>query len=156
MPHRKGLEDLILTKFRKDQTLYGVEIGCFKGELSKHLLNTFPNLYLTTIDPYLQWNHVLNNTINYQNRFQIMPFHSDVACNFLDKQFDFIFIDGDHSYEQCRRDIVNFLRYVKPNGIFSGHNYHKDENSAHPGVHLSVDEIFGDKVKLQPDFIWYV
>jgi predicted O-methyltransferase YrrM len=85
-----------------------------------------------------------------------MPLHSDMAANILQGQYDFIFIDGDHSYEQCRKDIVNYLRFVKPGGILSGHNYHKDPNSAHPGVHKSVDEIFGDKVKFVEDFTWYV
>lgn len=165
MPHRKGLEDLLGRYFKKDQNIQGVEIGILKGDLSHHLLSCFPNLYLTGIDPYVQWTEVIDNTKLFSNRYQLIPLHSDVASNLLCYQYDFIFIDGDHSCEQCRKDIVNYMRLVKPGGIFAGHNYHKGPcpengmasgNSSHPGVHQSVDEIFGDKVKLQPDFIWYV
>lgn len=156
MPHRKGLEDLLGRYFKKDQNLFGVEIGIFRGDLSHHLLSCFPNLYLTGIDPYVQWTEVIDNTKLFSNRYQIIPLHSDVASNLLCFQYDFIFIDGDHSYEQCRKDIVNYMRLVKPGGIIGGHNYHKSPNSAHPGVHESVDEILGERVKLEEDFIWYV
>lgn len=146
----------MLQYHKSDSNLFGVEIGLWQGEFSRELLNYFPNLNMISIDPYIQWEEVIQNTKNFNKRFSIMPFHSDIAANILQGQYDFIFIDGDHSYEQCRKDIVNYLRFVKPGGILSGHNYHKSPNSSHPGVDRSVDEIFGDKIKFAEDFTWYV
>jgi predicted O-methyltransferase YrrM len=156
MPHKEGFEGIINKKYGKDRIIHGIEIGLWHGNFSAHMMEKFPNLYLTSIDPYVQWHEVLENNKRFFNRFQVLPVASDCAVKLLDKKYDFIFIDGDHSYEQCRKDIVNYLGFLKPGGIFGGHNYHKAENSAHPGVHESVDEIFGDKVKLAKDFIWYV
>lgn len=47
----------------------------------------------------------------------------DTSDNFFKnnkKEFDVIFIDGLHIYEQCRKDIINSLKVLKKNGfIFS-------------------------------------
>lgn len=45
------------------------------------------------------------------------------AANYPDKSVDFVFIDGDHSYEGCKRDIEAWLPKVKDGGILSGHDY---------------------------------
>lgn len=34
-----------------------------------------------------------------------------------------LFIDGDHSYEGCKRDIVNWVPYLVPGGIIALHDY---------------------------------
>ena len=163
--HRQGLEGLLASRFNRDAEIYGIEIGCFKADLSCHLFSKFLNLQITTIDPYVQWSEVIEKTKEYSHRLQIIPLMSDVAHNLLSIKYDFIFIDGDHSYEQCKKDILNYQKLLKDGGLLAGHNYHKSpcrENgnssadSAHPGVHHAVDEIFGDRVKLAPDFIWYV
>lgn len=36
--------------------------------------------------------------------------------------FDFVFIDGLHTYEQVRRDVVNSLRFLEPGGIIAIHD----------------------------------
>lgn len=42
---------------------------------------------------------------------------------FQDKSVDFIFIDGDHSYEQVYKDIIIGLKKIKVNGWLGGHDY---------------------------------
>lgn len=39
---------------------------------------------------------------------------------------DFVFIDADHSYEGCRRDILAWLPRVRPGGIIAGHDYNPE------------------------------
>ena len=156
MPHKQGYIDLLLQHHKTDANIYGIEIGCWQGEFPKILLGTFPNMRIISIDPYVQWEEIIQNTKDFKQRFSLLAVHSDTAAKILDGLFDFVFIDGDHSYEQCRKDILNYMRFLKPGGLISGHNYDTGPNSAHPGVHKSVNEIFGDKVKLQPDFTWYV
>ena len=156
MPHREGFLSILKDNFDKELSLCGIEIGCFKGEFARYLLGKLPLLKLTSIDPWCYWKEVEVNTEFSQERFRLLKLHSDEAAKILSAEYDFVFIDGDHSYEQCKKDILNYSRLVRPGGIIAGHNYHIAENSAHPGVHISVNEIFGDRVKLAHDFIWYV
>ena len=44
---------------------------------------------------------------------------SDYDDNF----FDFIFIDGLHTYDQVLTDCKNYYSKVKNGGIFAGHDY---------------------------------
>ena len=37
--------------------------------------------------------------------------------------FDVIFIDGLHEYEQCQKDCINSLKFLKPNGIIFFHDF---------------------------------
>ena len=38
------------------------------------------------------------------------------------KEFDVIFIDGLHVYEQCRKDIINSLKFLNRNGFIILHD----------------------------------
>jgi predicted O-methyltransferase YrrM len=58
--------------------------------------------------------------------------------------FDFVFIDADHSYEGVKADIEGFLPLVMPGGIIAGDDYSVPD---YPGVVRAVDEAFGDKVE---------
>lgn len=55
-------------------------------------------------------------------------------------QFDMIFIDAMHDYENVKSDINRWWPRVRSGGILVGHDYrHKD----FPGVEKAFDEIFG-------------
>ncbi len=41
----------------------------------------------------------------------------------LKGQIDFIFIDGDHSYEACKADILAWSPYVKRGGVIAFHDF---------------------------------
>ena len=45
------------------------------------------------------------------------------AASFADGTVDFCFIDGDHSYEAVKQDIMAWLPKVRPQGILAGHDY---------------------------------
>jgi len=42
---------------------------------------------------------------------------------FSDESIDLLFVDGDHSFEGCLRDLRNWYPKVKPNGVILGHDY---------------------------------
>lgn len=134
----------------------GLEIGCDIGDTSNFLLDSNPTLNLTSIDPYVNyvdWNGAnLNERENvfdrmmerlkgYSNRFTLVRKFSDDAVDmFEDEQFDFIFIDGLHTYEQLSKDCLNYYSKLKRGGIFSGHDF-----TAIPGVNRAAKE-FANKV----------
>lgn len=70
----------------------------------------------------------------------IMRVTSDNAVSeFPDNFFDFVYIDGDHSYDQVRKDLRNYYTKVKPGGFFCGDDYHFE------GVRQAVDEFAKEK-----------
>tara|TARA_Y100001937_G_scaffold126181_1_gene194818 strand:+ start:727 stop:1302 length:576 start_codon:yes stop_codon:yes gene_type:complete len=58
-------------------------------------------------------NH-LNNVYMYQ--------HNSLAVEF-DTKFDFIFLDGNHTYNNVRAELIKYSKYLKPNGFIAGHDY---------------------------------
>jgi SAM-dependent methyltransferase len=137
----------------------GLEIGCDIGDTSNFLLDSNPTLHLTSIDPYMNYvdwnganlnereeiyNRMTNRLKGYSNRFLHMRTTSDDAVNeFEEECFDFIFIDGLHTYDQLTKDCLNYYSKLKPGGIFSGHDY-----TAITGVNRAVKE-FAAKVDKQ-------
>lgn len=49
----------------------------------------------------------------------------DVAKEFDDEFFDWVYIDGDHRYEAVKRDINDWYPKVKTGGYLTGHDYWK-------------------------------
>jgi hypothetical protein len=69
------------------------------------------------------------------------------------RSIDLVFIDGDHSYSGCKKDIECWLPKVKLGGWIGGHDYkHPNFNSQ---VHLAVDELFPN-IELDSDYSWFV
>lgn len=73
-----------------------------------------------------------------------------LATEFGHDAFDFVFIDGDHSYEGCAADIDAYRPLVKEGGLLAGHDHHW------PGVAQAVAERFGTTITLGPGSIWSV
>lgn len=130
-----GLFNLLKDK----ENLLGLEIGCYLGDTTNFLLKNIQTLKLYGIDPYetyIDWN---GNTINrnsdtyvrfiekvkhFEDRFKLFRKTSDEAVkDFEDGLFDFIFVDGLHTYDQVKTDIENYYPKLKTGGLFSGHDY---------------------------------
>jgi predicted O-methyltransferase YrrM len=138
-----GLKDIV----DSDKTMTGLEIGCYRGDGANWLLNNFPNLTLHSIDPYLpyaDWNGAVNcsaqdmtngktveeiarETLSKHEtsgRFMLNKKTSDDAVvDYNNEFFDFIFIDGLHTYNQVFIDCQKYYSKVKSGGIFAGHDY---------------------------------
>lgn len=141
----------ILSRLPKDTPLKGVEVGVWRGETSFELLSKRPELHLVLIDPWktgtpgTDW-HNSSSTMpgrpqedydrafartksrltyfEVDNRFTI---HRDESLNvvdqFKDESLDFVFLDGDHSYETVSKEIPAWLTKVKVGGWIGGHDY---------------------------------
>jgi len=72
------------------------------------------------------------------------------AETFKDEEFDLIFIDASHTYEDAKADILAWGNLLAPGGLLCGHDY----QSGAPGVIEAVNELLdGFKVC---NSIWYV
>lgn len=137
----------------------GLEIGTDVGDTANFLLDSNPTLFLNSVDPYsnyLDWNgrmlndrdgvyqSTMNRLSGYSNRFKQHRMTSDeAALTFEDNYFDFIFIDGLHTYEQLTLDCQNYYSKLKPGGLFAGHDF-----NVIPGVNRAAKE-FAQKVDKQ-------
>jgi len=140
------------------------EIGVFKGQFSKHILEiTKPKelhlidvwwkLYgeyysdwgaytdfgkLSTKDAYQQ---VLDNT---QSNRDACKFHVGDSLEMLkempDQYFDWIYLDSSHSYEATLAELKLLDVKMKPEGIITGHDWTPAPNSQHYGVSVAVKE----------------
>ena len=55
----------------------------------------------------------------------------DVVKEFPDEYFDFIYIDADHTYEGCKRDIDDWYLKLKHGGFLIGDDYRRSANKLH-------------------------
>ena len=120
----------------------GLEIGTSEGYTTNYLLNNVKDLKLFGIDPYTpytDWDGVYKESISLgeffrqkmqslidEKRYEHLYMYSDdVISNniFSDNYFDFIFIDGLHTYSQVLKDCNNYYSKVKEGGLFCGHDY---------------------------------
>lgn len=76
--------------------------------------------------------------------FDLFRSSSDMARDNLDNEsVDLVFIDGDHSYSQVKKDLLNYGPKLKRNGVLLGHDY---TTSYVPGVKKAADELLGRKL----------
>jgi hypothetical protein len=131
--------------------LSGVEIGVSFGGHCEYILSHCPELkYLIGVDPYqykIDFSGVrcqvdaddmyliAKELQKKDSRFLLVRESSGCFFRANGFQFNFVFIDGDHDYEQVIEDIRNAAKIISPGGLLCGHDY---KNM--PGVTLAVDE----------------
>jgi len=64
----------------------------------------------------------------------------EVAQNFPDEYFDWVYIDGNHFYEYVKQDMELYLKKVKVGGYLTGDDY-TEEGWWKGGVKKAVDEM---------------
>ena len=119
----------------------GIELGVFKGEFSKVILNNWSGtLYLIDVWRPLPveeyddvsnnqyhsnaYSNVIENIKGYENRAFMLRMNSiDVIELFRDQTLDFIYIDANHTYESAKEDIQLWYPKIKVGGMISGHDY---------------------------------
>lgn len=139
-----------------------VEIGSGRGGSISTLGLSNPEARLINIDKFSSYDEETAYGVSkdYQGfkyedfRKNVYPFNlnlqtiqkwSDEAIDDIeDESVDLLFIDGNHSYLNCKNDIVNYMPKVKKGGVLAIHDYHP----RFPGVIGAVQEIFGNDFDL--------
>ncbi|WP_099340695.1 class I SAM-dependent methyltransferase [Candidatus Fonsibacter ubiquis] len=94
--------EIVLEIIKKKKFSTYLEIGCFDNQLFNHI-----NINKTGVDPFKGGNIKLKSDEFFKNN---------------KKKYDCIFIDGLHTYEQVKKDIVNSINCVNENGIILIHD----------------------------------
>jgi hypothetical protein len=120
----------------------GVEIGTFKGEFSKEIMENWSGtLYMVDVWrplPYEEYldisNHgqfengvyvdAMDNIKGYENRAIMVRASSEIASDmFEDNSLDFVYIDANHAYDYVVQDINLWYPKIKKGGYLCGHDY---------------------------------
>lgn len=134
----------------------GVEIGVFKGDFSKIILEVVNPSKLYLVDPWqgaigsgdkhgqnMQYidgekyysEHIVRE-FAIDSRVQVLRAYSTVLESFNDSYFDWAYVDGNHDYNSVKYDLDVSYRKVRKGGYILGHDY----NNNFPGVVRAVDE----------------
>ena len=108
------------------KNLTGAEIGVAAGLNAKSILMNLDinNLYLVDTYSYCDWHYksTLKNVSKFKKKVCFIRQVSDDAVNEIPK-LDFIYIDGDHTYESVKKDLENYYPLVNKEGIIGGHDF---------------------------------
>ena len=118
------------------------EVGVAGGVNAKTMLEEMPNAKFYLVDQYLPYytecdaektvehniqkrEEMIGNVQAFKSRVHYVNLPSVVAARaFDDGFFDYVYIDGDHSAEEVRKDVFAWISKVKPGGMLAGHDWH--------------------------------
>lgn len=118
----------------------GAEMGVERGKYSQTLCHWNPGLKLYSIDAWTAYkgyrDHVSQAKLDgflEETRERLAPFNCEiikgfsmnVVKQFEDESLDFVYIDGNHEFQQVTNDIAEWSKKVRKGGIVSGHDYRR-------------------------------
>ena len=122
-----GRGQAVLDHLPTDRPVMGVEVGVCEGYLSAFLLEKRLDMTLFMVDPWgrrrflIYMGEAIERTDFAAKRRMIMQMASlDAAKLFPDSRFDFVFVDGDHSYGGVCQDIDLWMPKIVLGGWLCG------------------------------------
>lgn len=118
---------------------YGVEIGVATGYYSSEIIALGRVEKLYGVDPYVPHqgyrdytrettfdklrNESHQRLEGHPNYEFIETYSTEASHRFKDNSLDFVYIDGDHSYEAVMDDIKTWFPKLKSGGVMAGDDY---------------------------------
>jgi predicted O-methyltransferase YrrM len=143
----------------KSTSFIGVEIHKRKRDINFFAIDSFQGATNSTdaneIKAYegiseIEESYTYNVSLIGNKIKTIVSLTDEAAKYFNDEEIDVIFVDGGHSYEVVKADILAWLPKMKKGGIMAGHDF-----NAWEGVNKAVTEIFGTPHKVEND-CWFI
>jgi len=148
MTRNQALE-LIKPTIRHQPTT--LEVGFFRGEFSSEIVKVLDSKKHYVIDTFSDANMVSGdkdgNNLSYQDMTAMEEYSQSLGyvtvkgtsdkLSSIVEYFDFVYIDGDHSYEWVSKDLVNAVCSTRPGAILAGHDYSQDK---FPGCYRAVND----------------
>jgi len=133
--HTRPMINYVKEHTNSSTSLIGVEIGVDLGLNSKNIMNHLNIKKLYLIDPYSgvysritgneRYNTAKRRLKKYEQTGKVIwkIMTSEKAAMEVPNDLDFVYIDGDHSKEGVKKDLLLWYPKVKPGGTFGGHDF---------------------------------
>ena len=152
----------------------GAEIGVWTGKFTKQVLDIVRPEQFHLVDPYIfmpqypnRWyggsraksqaamDKIFEDVKRRFGPLSCIHIHrvkaANAASRFTDAFFDWVYIDGDHSYKEVKKDIKNYLPLVKPGGLLCGDDWQL------PSVQRAVNELLRAEYKVHSHtYQWWI
>jgi hypothetical protein len=142
-----------------------IEIGSYTGESTQVFAKYFGKV--VSVDPFengydmndlachhadfnIVYDKFLDNMKEFSNVFHVRKKSDDAFEDFKGQRYDFVYIDGMHTYDQVKKDILNYKQLIKEDGFIGGHDY----SGYWPDVVKAVDECLIKPDKVFQDTSW--
>lgn len=117
----------------------GAEIGVAEGNYSEVLVRANPNLELLCVDPWHAYSGNPQNKSKEKNEYAyneakrklagtkarlVMKSSIDAVRDVDDGSLDFVYIDGNHSFDFVMFDLIAWSKKVRSGGIMAGDDYY--------------------------------
>jgi len=136
-----------------------LEIGVWEGTFTKQIVRKSNPSELHIVDPWVftegmkkyfdgqealeeVFERVYKRFGKRDNIFIHRCMSEQLASNFHDEYFDWIYIDGDHSFEGLYSDLINYYPKVKKGGLVIGDDY----GGKSPGVEKAVNKFCTERL----------
>jgi predicted O-methyltransferase YrrM len=136
-----------------------VEIGTFMGVTAAVIAKVLsPDGFLYCVDPYDQGESIMKiahrhiERANVSSKVKWIRTFSQDAKPHLPKTVDFMFVDGDHSYEGLKRDWAIVQDLLGPGGIVCFHDTSIPKSSSHS--YCGAEEYFNEHIRNAPGFAY--
>jgi predicted O-methyltransferase YrrM len=172
-----GLLDLITHIAWKGDTkeMHMIEIGSYLGDSTLVFAEHFRSVI--AVDPFIEDYDPDDDTCNYaplsqvydefilrtkdNPKIHLIRTTSDEAVEMIGNAaiklgakhlnvFDFVYIDGMHTYDQVKKDIKNYLPFLREGGFIGGHDYADNKEQ----VVKAVNEVIGQPDAVFQDTSW--
>lgn len=152
-------------KLFKDKEVKVIEIGTLYGDNAKNICENLNVYAMWLVDPYESFNsyfeqepdktqeklsnseRIAQKKMQKFDNIHWVKEYSDEAVESTPDEVDFVYIDGDHSYEQAKKDMINYWGKIKKGGMMGGHDITNDHDNY--GVAKAFVE-FCSEYKLKP------
>jgi predicted O-methyltransferase YrrM len=169
-PYYEMLPSLI----RERNYKIGIEIGVFVGGHAKAIIDNTDIWFLIGIDPYVMYEQSIKGIESQEDFEYIYNFilkrldfrkylhlrmTSDKAFEMLarhENKFDFVFIDGLHTYDQVKKELENYEKLIRKGGVIACHDYN---HPTFPLLTVAIDEFaerHNAKINLAPFYAVYM
>lgn len=156
--------EIVRAKFLEDvipKNSVGAELGVYKGEFTKLILEIARPRRLHLIDPWWllgkkEWawakgnKSIIEAFVNVIRSFEEeliagqviinIGFDLEILPSFPDDYFDWVYLDTTHDYEHTKQELDLLKEKVKDDGLITGDDWHPDPDHRHHGVYEAVNE----------------
>lgn len=152
---------LYLQHLQDRENIVAAEIGVWEGKNAEFLMNQLDIDKFFLIDPYDAYDEYperksepskmsaaqerAHNRLDRYPNVRWIKKYSTEAIEDIDRELDFVFVDGNHHYEYVKSDIQNYYSLLTEGGIIAG------DDANWIGVAQAVTE-FAVENEVQPHF----